>query len=132
MKKRFLAILLALVLVVGVMPTAALAATSGTCGDNVTWSQDGGVLTISGEGYMKNYTVIPTPSSPWSFSSVNTIKIEDGVYNIGSCAFGWMFSLKSVEIPKSVIAIGSDAFNNSRMITDIYYAGTEYEPGDGY
>ena len=125
MKKRFLAILLALVLVVGVMPTAAVAATSGTCGDNVTWSQDGGVLTISGEGYMKNYTVIPTPSSPWSFSSVNTIKIEDGVYNIGSCAFGWMFSLKSVEIPKSVIAIGSDAFNNSRMITDIYYAGTE-------
>lgn len=123
--RKLLSLVLALILALGVLPVGALAATSGTCGDNLTWSQDGGVLTISGEGYMNNYTVIPTPSSPWSFSSVNTIKIENGAYSIGSCAFGWMFSLKKVEIPQSVIYIGSDAFNNSLMITDIYYEGTE-------
>ena len=42
MKKRILSLLLALVMLVGLLPTVALAAedetTSGTCGENVTWS----------------------------------------------------------------------------------------------
>ncbi len=32
-----------------------LSATSGTCGDNLTWTLEDGVLTISGTGDMKDY-----------------------------------------------------------------------------
>lgn len=127
MKKRFFAFLLAVVMVVGVMPPSAAAkiVKSGQCGANASWAEDdNGLLTISGTGPMRNYDVIMN-WSPWHMGSASAIKIEEGITTIGSAAFGWMFSLKTVEIPKSVIAIGSDAFNNSRMITDIYYAGTE-------
>ena len=52
--KKFLAILLTLVMLIGMMPVTALAAdkTSGKCGDNATWSYDtaSGTLTISGTG----------------------------------------------------------------------------------
>lgn len=99
---------------------------SGTCGENLSWTQyDDGMLVISGTGSMSNYSVIPTPDSPWSMNSdIQTIKIEEGVTSIGSCAFGWMFGLKNLYIPNSVTFIGSDAFNNSLMVANIYYAGT--------
>lgn len=99
---------------------------SGTCGENLIWTQyDDGTLVISGTGLMSNYSVIPTPDSPWSMNSnIHTIKIEEGVTSIGRCAFGWMFGLKKLYIPSSVTVIGSDAFNNSLMVDNIYYAGT--------
>ena len=60
MKKRILSLLLALVMVLTILPTVALAndvavATSGTCGaegneSNVTWTFENGTLTISGTG----------------------------------------------------------------------------------
>ena len=99
---------------------------SGTCGENLIWTQyDDGTLVISGTGLMSNYSVIPAPDSPWSMNSnIHTIKIEEGVISIGRCAFGWMFGLKKLYIPSSVTVIGSDAFNNSLMVDNIYYAGT--------
>ena len=72
MKKRILSLLLALVMVLTLVPTVALAedtpAMSGTCGasgneNNVKWELtdvDGDgkyTLTISGTGAMKNFTV---------------------------------------------------------------------------
>ena len=53
MKKRLLACVLTLVMLLALLPTAALAAdptTSGSCGKNLTWSFDSatGTLTISG------------------------------------------------------------------------------------
>ena len=55
MKKRILSMMLALSMMVSFMPIIASAATSGTCGDNLTWKLDNGTLTISGTGEMKNY-----------------------------------------------------------------------------
>ena len=61
MKKRVLSLLLALVLLAALLPRTALtthAATSGSCGDNLTWSfnQDTGKLTIKGSGKMRNWS----------------------------------------------------------------------------
>ena len=39
-------------------------AASGKCGDNLTWSYNKGVLTISGSGAMYDYPVYDTPGSP--------------------------------------------------------------------
>ncbi len=60
MRKFKTALILLLMLgLAALLSTATLAddATSGTCGENVTWTLDmnTGVLTISGEGEMENY-----------------------------------------------------------------------------
>ncbi|MCD8358187.1 MAG: leucine-rich repeat domain-containing protein [Oscillospiraceae bacterium] len=111
--KTLLILLLTLGLAV-LLSTAALAddATSGTCGENVTWSlnTDTGVLTISGSGDMKNYYGVDPPWDSFK-DSITAAVIEDGVTSIGSFAFSWdCSSLTSVTIPNSVTTIGSYAF----------------------
>ncbi len=85
-------------------------ATSGMCGDNLTWVlDDEGVLTISGSGDMYDYTGI---SSPWydSVTDITTVVIENGATRIGDFAFGLCENLTSIEIPDSMTSIGGYAF----------------------
>ena len=60
-------------------------ATSGTCGTGVNWTYSNGTLTISGVGSMDNYK----GQVPWQAfkSSITKVVIENGVTNIGECAF---------------------------------------------
>ena len=55
--KKIILFILTLSLIVGAIPfsLATYAVESGTCGENLTWTLDGGTLTISGTGEMKNY-----------------------------------------------------------------------------
>ena len=95
--KFLLPVTLCLVLVLVLLPTTAAAASSGTCGDNVTWTLDDvGTLTISGTGPMKVY--ISYSSVPWfsNRSSVKKVVIADGVTTIGDEAFYYCTSLTSV------------------------------------
>ena len=67
-RKHFLslALMLALVLMLTMLPIRAEAATvaSGTCGDGMTWVLDQtGTMTISGGRYMYYYT--ETDPAPW-------------------------------------------------------------------
>lgn len=111
MKKRFMALFLALVMCLVLVPTAALAAeeTSGTCGDNVTWSLQNGVLTISGTGQMENFY----NSDAWhdQRDTITSLVISEGVTSIGDFAFSGCTALTNVTIPDSVAGIGSWAFN---------------------
>ena len=75
MKKRFIAALLTVCMVLGLLPGTARAADidGGSCGANLTWSlDDAGVLTISGTGDMYDYSV--TSSAPW-YSNRSSIQI---------------------------------------------------------
>ena len=89
MKKRFLAMVLAVCMLVSVFPAvpAAAADTSGQCGDNVYWEFDEatGTLTISGTGAMKDYPSAPS-SRPWhSFRNlIKAASIGNGVTSIGN------------------------------------------------
>ncbi len=59
MKKKILSFVLVLSMLCAFMPVIAVAETSGTCGDNVTWTlDDDGTVTIRGKGDMTNYSYI--------------------------------------------------------------------------
>ncbi len=83
----------------------------GTQGDNVTYKLDTetGLLEIIGAGEMKDYP--PLGSFLYTIGYyVKSVKIFDGVTNIGDFAFGYCRSLTSVIIPDSVRSIGECAF----------------------
>ena len=74
MKKRIIAMVLCIVMVIGILPMSAFATdivASGYCGGegdgtNLTWKLDStGVLTISGSGSMYAYTASYGSRSPW-------------------------------------------------------------------
>jgi uncharacterized protein YjdB len=91
---------------------------SGTIGQ-LTWSLDGGVLTISGTGAMPDYT--SSSNSPWysNRSNITTVNIQDGVTSIGTYAFNGCTSLTSITIGNSVTTIGGYAFNGCTSLTSI-------------
>ena len=89
----------------------------GKCGKNVTYTLDNtGLLTISGQGAMKNYGVKGTfftyVNTPWrkEADKIFNVRIQSGVTSIGKWAFDGCKYLKSVTIPDSVTFIGNVAF----------------------
>ena len=119
--KRLLAVMLTLVLLCIGVPFAANAAlaSSGSCGDNVTWSFDSsiGELTISGTGEMTNYNSSGSPF--YNSSEIKSVIINSGVTSIGSYAFYECDSLTSVTIPDSVESIGDRAFRDCTSLTSV-------------
>lgn len=98
-------------------PTANTSIGSGTLNGGLSWNlTKAGTLTISGKGAMPDYSSVG--EQPWNkFSSqIRTVIIEDGITNIGSCAF-WECGVLDVKIPSSVTTIGNSAFRNSSIIS---------------
>ncbi len=85
---------------------------TGTCGENLTWVLDeNGVLIISGEGAMTDYSW--NDNAPWYVirEKIKTVEIESGVASIGDYAFYECVCLTNVTIPDSVTSIGDFAFS---------------------
>ena len=107
-------------------------ASSGTCGDNVTWTYyEDGTLEISGEGKMKdflsNFDDPFTPDDNYKKLPITTVIINEGVTYIGRNAFCDCGSIETIIIPTSVIKFNSDAFSHMSRDVDtvsVYYAGT--------
>ena len=59
--------------------------TSGQCGENVFWSLDDGVLTISGSGKMYDYNYDDSPF--YCRQDITSVVIKSGVTSIGSYVF---------------------------------------------
>ena len=89
----------------------------GTCGvgGNLTWTLDGGTLTISGTGAMADYDPesILDINYPWKshISEIKKIVIESGVTSIGNYAFYNLQNVTEAVIPDSVTSIGKYAFS---------------------
>ena len=92
-----------------------------SCGENLTWKLENGVLTISGTGEMDDYIMTEEPttgeyswvcasSAPWGKESLQKVVIEKGVTSIGSYAFEGQTSLREVALPSSLKYIGDNAF----------------------
>lgn len=104
---------------------------SGTCGDNLTWTLDSeGLLTISGTGKMYDYNY---DSLPWDSyrDSIKTVEIQSGVTSIGDGAFYGCTGLTSVTIPDSVTSIGKNAFYNCTGLTSITIPNSVTSIGGG-
>ena len=129
MKKRLLACLLTLVMLLALLPATALAAdptTSSSCGENLTWTltknEDGTTytLTISGTGEMEDYTV---GGAPWHVAlgaaanrkQITEIVLPNGLTHIGNNAF-LQAAVTEVTIPNTVVSIGTNAFWNCNTI----------------
>jgi len=112
MKKKFFAVLLAVLLAAGALPMTASAAASGDCsaaGDgSVTWKVENGTLTISGSGDMAHYIDSEgEPFTPWQdyhpkkvvfTSDVKLITREDGNWKIEGGQFWDNQEVESFEV----------------------------------
>ncbi len=132
MKRKFFSRLLCLVMVLALLPTAALAAgevvASGYCGadedgKNLSWALTAdGTLTISGTGAMKDYSKdYSYNSSPWEDykQTIATVVIQEGVTTIGDVAFRYCNALTNVTLPEGLTTIGAEAFEYCNALTDV-------------
>lgn len=100
-------------------------ATSGTCGDNLTWTlDDEGTLTISGTGAMEDYPSVSSDGilediAPWYYHEVKKAVLSEGITYIGKSAFMDQARMTAVEIPKSVTGIGTRAFCGCSSLTGV-------------
>ena len=122
-------------------------ATSGTCGENLTWDFDTttGILTISGTGEMKEYGVwYDSNGNPvYSGGSMNIfdwgnlvqdikqVIIEDGVTTISDKVFYSCSALESVSIPDSVTKIGDNTFSGCSALESVIIPDGVTKIGDG-
>lgn len=110
LNSRFVALAVALLMVLGGIPQAQAAEASGSCGSGVSWNLSGGTLTVSGRGDMTDYT-FDSPA-PWSYyaDSIQAITVENGVTSVGNYAFYQLKKVTAASIADSVTNIGRSAF----------------------
>ena len=93
----------------------SVGASSGTTGDCIWTLDDDGVLTISGNGAMEDYS---SYTGPWG-RNITELIIENGVTSIGKYSFGYCSQLTSVTIPPSVSHSGDNAFYNCTALNEV-------------
>ena len=103
--KNMKKLLLSLFMLMPLMASAEeYSGTTGYC----TWHLDTetGVLKISGESRMYDYSF--TNNAPWHqyLENIRTVEITDGVTTIGTYSFYECSSLTSISMPNSVVYIG--------------------------
>lgn len=123
MGKKVLTAIITLAMLSAFIPCvyAADIIASGDCGadgSNVTWTLDAdGVLTISGEGEMKDYIEINENGNPvemersWDKDAVKKVVVENGVTKIGAYAFGDCDRCAEAVIGDTVTYIGERSFS---------------------
>ena len=119
-------------------PTIIASGSCGKAGSNVTWTLDStGLLTISGEGEMEDYTYSYDDASskyitnaPWRKRQVKSATVQDGVASIGGYAFYGCTGLTGVTIPDSVTNIGNYAFENCTGLTGVTIGNSVTSIGD--
>ena len=84
---------------------------------------ENGLLTISGEGSMKDWEFNSTSEWHSIKTQIKQLKIEEGVTNIGNHAFFGCTQLSEIEIPNSITNIGESAFEDCRSLTEIVIPG---------
>ncbi len=118
MFKKLLAFVITSLLVVSMLSLSVFAKStdikSGKTGD-CTWTLEGTVLTISGNGKMGDHEY---PEAPWS-NVVTKVIVDNGVTNIGNDSFACCKGLSSITLPDSITSIGERAFYGCAGIKQI-------------
>lgn len=153
MKKKMMAVLLALTLTAGTMTPLGVSAEeqpevstehveiqeqgagvyTGTCGEGAEYTLDeNGTLTITGNGSI-DFGAFRGFGKEDDKRVIKKVVISSGMIGIGNFAFENCSDLKSVEIPASVTSIGSAAFKDCSGLEsmNIDEANTTYENPEG-
>ena len=112
---RILSLVLALVMVVGLMPMTAYAATSGTCGDGVSFTINNGTLTITGSGAVMQEARYKC----WDdkCSSITKIVIQNGVTLPNTGSLSSHINLTTVEYGGTIATIkGMNVFSRDASL----------------
>lgn len=111
--KKLCSLILSVVLLLAVFPlgTATVAAAGNQCGDNITWTLEDGVLTLSGSGDMWHYDFWYN-TVPWELdrSTITKVVVEEGITSLGTNAFVDCLYLTDVELPASLKVMGMNSF----------------------
>ena len=136
-KKSSLAVFLTAVMaacVLCLLPLSVFAAEtdSGTCGPNLTWTYNDGVLTISGTGEMSFEA-----DMPWAGKAIRQLIIEEGVTSLCKSAFNGFFdqtpmTFTSVILPESLSYIGPAAFYFAPLTRIVLPSNVEIDSGAFY
>lgn len=134
MGKRILAVMMTMIMLAAHISCvyAADIVANGDCGaegSNVTWTFDAdGVLTISGEGEMKDYWELHESDygdymveidSPWDEhrDAIKKVVVESGVTKIGAYAFDFCGECTEAVIADTVTYIGDYSFTNMEIVS---------------
>lgn len=102
---------------------AVLAENAGTsCGNAITWSVNGNILYITGQGEMYDFP----DGAPWQAykSAITGVVISDGITYVGAGAFQNYDKLENIQFGNSLVSIGVDAFSSCDGLTAIYLPAT--------
>lgn len=128
MKKRLILNILALCLLLTALAPAAYATetTEATeivraadeCGEGIKWRYEEGVLTITGEGKMDDFT---DGGEPWRAhkDEIEEVIMEGGVTYVGAYAFKDYDNLLAVEFGDAMYEIGPEAFRSCDGLTSV-------------
>ena len=129
--QRWISAFLVICLIAAMVPVTVSAASSGTCGESLTWTlSDDGVLTISGTGSMDDYE--RTVHTPWGKQRfyIREIVIEDGITSIGAHAFDGCYNATTVSLGNNVTSIGNSAFESCESLAGVTIPDSVIAIGD--
>ncbi len=113
MRKTF-HFLIAAIMAIAASTTPARAATSGSCGDNLTFYISGDVLYINGQGAMPDYDYgsASANAAPWRGENFKYVKFSPNVNYIGAYAFTGCEDLVNIDLSDCdyLTYIGTGAF----------------------
>lgn len=92
----------------------------GTCGDSISWKLDkAGVLTLSGTGAMYDYDTINYP--PWHglWYQIKSVVVEEGITEVGSCAFYKCYNVSEISLPQSLVRLGRSSIFDCDGLTHL-------------
>ncbi len=98
--------------------------TEGSCGENVTWKLESGVLTISGTGAMTDYLYFD--KLPWytQRQSIQKIVVEEGVTALSTSAFYGCSNVTEVTLPVGLTEISAGIFSECTGLRKINIPNT--------
>ncbi len=126
MKHRIISILVVICLLFGMMPTAFAAKMpdfSGNCTETITWELEPkeGILTISGEGEIPDYSYGVT--APWypCRSRITKVVLSEGITAIGAYAFYACDQLVMADVSACTLSyVGEGAFEDCAALTSFF------------
>ncbi len=130
-RREFISSVFVVILILLLGKRTVFAETSGSYGDNLTWSlNSAGTLTISGYGAMKDYNIPQNDPMwdrhidiPWLKNGndgiIKKVIIGNNITSIGSCAFYWCPNLEEIVLPDTLESIGHNAFYSCTSLLSV-------------